>query len=77
MSEEKRPYIANKQADAKARFWGVIVFLFGLCLAYLVWPDGITDTTLGAIKFGMLLRALGAAFIAFGFLAIAIVVFWL
>lgn len=44
---------------------GAVIFLLvALVLSYFIWPTGITDSALAAIKFGEVLRVIGSIFTA-------------
>jgi hypothetical protein len=57
-------YISYAEARARMRLLALVLFPLGMALAYWLWPDGITDRTLGSITLGELLEAGAAAFLA-------------
>ena len=76
MNEQNEAYTTNEKADSTARAFGVVLLCMGVGIAYLVWPSGITDTTLAAMTFGALLRAVAA--IAIGVVSlVAAAMFWM
>ena len=64
MSESNGKFISNEEAQASTRVTAAILLAIGLAAAYWVWPSGITDTPLGAMTFGALLRAIASGAIA-------------
>jgi hypothetical protein len=76
VSDQPASCTTNDQADKTARVFGVALLCAGLALAYLVWPQGIADTTLVATTFGALLRAVAA--IGIGIAAVVVAaMFWI
>lgn len=61
-SELDDRYTSNEEAQGTVRLIAAIIFCIGAVIAYFVWPNGVTDSTLAQITFGALLRA-GAAFV--------------
>jgi hypothetical protein len=69
LSDEKK---AKKRVT---RELALVLPAIALTIAYLLWPDGITDLTLGQIPLGGLLRALGSV-IAVIWAIVAAWTFW-
>jgi hypothetical protein len=72
---EHREYTTNEEADATARVFGVLALCIGLGIAYLVWPAGASEITLGAMSLAVLFRIVAAVVIGLGSVA-ALVLFW-
>jgi hypothetical protein len=49
----------------------LVLLAVGLGIAYVIWPSGITDQSLGSMTFGNLLRAIASG--AIGLVAIYLV----
>jgi hypothetical protein len=62
--------------DHAAHVFGLVLLCIGLGLAYFVWPAGVSDTPLGAMTFGALLRAIVAIGISVAALVVALM-FWI
>lgn len=56
--------VSQAQAAATVRVVATVILCIGWGVAYLVWPDGITDTAIAAVTIGELLRAIAGGVIA-------------
>ena len=75
VTEQSKAYTTNEQADRTARAFGVFLACLGIGVAYLVWPPGVLDATLGTITLGALIRALAAVTIGIASVFVA-AMFW-
>ena len=64
MGEQDGKFVSNDRAKWTARVTAAVFLGIGWAAAYWVWPAGITDLPLAAIKFGALLRAIASGAIA-------------
>ena len=64
MDEPDRKFVSNEKAQAGVRVIATVLLAVGWAIAYWVWPSGITDLPLTAIKFGALLLAMASGVIA-------------
>ena len=64
MDEPERKFVSNEEAQATTRIVATVLLAIGWAVAYWVWPAGITDLPLAAVKVGALLQAIASGVIA-------------
>ena len=53
--------VSNDTADEVAKFFGIVILVVGLSIAYWVWPTGTVELPLASLTIGTVLRMLASA----------------